>query len=245
MLAGNPMMESMMGKVNEVQVDKTAETRDILGHSCTKYVLSMGDSFKETLWVAPDLKMPLQYYDASKMTYAMMGPMATRFGKMLDEMKKIDGFPLATDVDMKVMGMDASSKTEVTEISEGSISGRRVRGPERLQEEEVADGGVIGPVRKLEHQARDIATRRSSDGPATTQAQAQAHQHPRAAVLDPELSAERPPGVVLPPALRAGRRARSVRPPRPARHDGAHPARHCHLQRADEGGEVDLCEFEM
>jgi len=123
MLAGNPMMESMMGKVNDVQVDKTAETRDILGHACTKYVLSMGDSFTETLWVAPDLKMPLQYYDASKMTYAMMGPMATRFGKMLDEMKEIDGFPLATDVDMKVMGMDASSKTEVTDISEAPISG--------------------------------------------------------------------------------------------------------------------------
>jgi len=122
MLAGNPMMESMMGKVNDVTVDKTAETRDILGHSCTKYVLSMGDSFKETLWVAPGLKMPLQYYDASKMTYAMMGPMASRFGKMLDEMKEIDGFPLATDVDMKVMGMDASSKTEVTEVREGSIS---------------------------------------------------------------------------------------------------------------------------
>jgi hypothetical protein len=122
MLAGNPMMGSMMGKVSDVQVDKTGETREILGHSCTKYVLSMGDSFKETLWVAPDLKMPLKYYDAKKMTYAMMGPMATRFEKMLDEMKKIDGFPLATDVDMKVMGMDASSKTEVTEVKEGTIS---------------------------------------------------------------------------------------------------------------------------
>jgi hypothetical protein len=121
MLAANPMMESMMGKVADVQVQKTAETREILGHTCTKYVLSMGEKFKETLWVTPDLKMPVTYYDASKMSYAMMGPMAGRFEKMLDEMKKIDGFPLATDVDMKMMGMDASSRTEVIEISKADI----------------------------------------------------------------------------------------------------------------------------
>jgi hypothetical protein len=121
MLAGNPMMESMMGKVADVQVQKTAETREILGYTCTKHVLSMGEKFKEILWVTPDLKMPVTYYDASKMSYAMMGPMAGRFEKMLDEMKKIDGFPLATDVDMKMMGMDASSRSEVIEISKADI----------------------------------------------------------------------------------------------------------------------------
>jgi hypothetical protein len=121
MIASNPMMGSMMGTVKEVQVQKTAETREIIGHTCTKYVLTMGEKFKETLWVTPEVKMPVTYYDASKMSYAMMGPMAGRFEKMLDEMKKIDGFPLATDVDMKMMGMDASSRTEVTEISKADI----------------------------------------------------------------------------------------------------------------------------
>ena len=120
-LESNPMMETMLGKAKDVQVQKTAETRDILGHTCTKYVLSMGEKFKETLWVTPEVKMPVTYYDASKMAYAMMGPMAARFEKMLEEVKKIDGFSLATDVDMKVMGMDASSRTEVTEIRTGSI----------------------------------------------------------------------------------------------------------------------------
>jgi hypothetical protein len=110
-----------MGKVKEVQVQKTAETREIIGYTCTKYVLSMGEKFKETLWVTPEVKMPVTYYDASKMSYAMMGPMAGRFERMLDEMKKIDGFPLATDVDMTMMGMDASSRTEVTEISKTDI----------------------------------------------------------------------------------------------------------------------------
>jgi hypothetical protein len=105
-----------------VQVQKSAETREIIGHTCTKYVLTMGESFKQTMWVTPDLKIPVSYFDARKMSYAMMGPMAARFEKMLEEMKKIDGFPLAADVDMKMMGMDASSRSEVIELSKGDIS---------------------------------------------------------------------------------------------------------------------------
>jgi len=122
MLASNPMMEKMMGAATEVRVEKTSSTREIVGHSCTDYVITFGKAFTETACVTPDLKMPAQYYDASKMLYAMMGPMATRFEKTLDELKKLDGFPLLTDVDMTMMGIDASSTSEVTEIREGSIS---------------------------------------------------------------------------------------------------------------------------
>ena len=121
MLDSNPMMESMMGKVTQVDVQKTANTREIAGHSCTDYVITLGASFSETVCVTPDVEIPVEYYDASKMMYAMMGPMASRFEKMLDEMKKLDGFALATDLDMKVMGMDASSSSEVTEIREGTV----------------------------------------------------------------------------------------------------------------------------
>ncbi len=34
----------------------------------------MGDDMKFDIWAAPDLKAPQQYYDASKATYAAMGP---------------------------------------------------------------------------------------------------------------------------------------------------------------------------
>ena len=122
MIASTPMMEKMMGgKLSEVEVEKTSESREILGYDCTKYILNMGGSFSETLWVTPDLEMPLEYYDASKMMYASMGPMAARFEKMLESIKEIDGFPLATDVDIKVMGKDASSSSEVTDIKNGPI----------------------------------------------------------------------------------------------------------------------------
>ncbi len=123
MIASTPMMEKMIGgKLSEVDVKKTSETREILGHDCTKYVLSMGGSFTETLWVTPEIEMPIEYFDASKMLYASMGPMAARFEKMLEAVKEIDGFPLATEVNIKVMGKDASSSSEVTEIKEGPIA---------------------------------------------------------------------------------------------------------------------------
>jgi hypothetical protein len=122
MVEGNPMMAQMMGEVSEVQVTKTSETREILGYTCTKYLLEMDDSFRQTLWVTPELKIPAQYYEASKAMYAMMGPMATRFEKMFDQMKEIDGFSLASSVDMRVMGQDASTSSEVVEVTRGTIS---------------------------------------------------------------------------------------------------------------------------
>jgi hypothetical protein len=122
MLASNPMMEKMMGGAADVRVNKTTSTRNVAGYSCTDHVITLGKSFTETVCVTPDLKMPAEYYDASKMLYAMMGPMATRFEKLLDELKKIDGFPLLTDLDMKVMGIDASSLSEVTEVRDGSVA---------------------------------------------------------------------------------------------------------------------------
>lgn len=121
MVNTNPMMSQMMGRVSEVQVTKTSETREILGYTCEKYILSMGENFQQMLWVTPELKIPIEYYDASKAMYAMMGPMATRFEKMLDSMKKIEGFSLATEVKMQVMGRDASSSSEVVEVKKGAI----------------------------------------------------------------------------------------------------------------------------
>lgn len=121
MVNANPMMSKMMGKASDVQVTKTSETREILGYTCTKYILSMGENFQQMLWVTPELKIPIEYYEASKAMYAMMGPMATRFEKMLDSMKKIDGFSLATEVNMQVMGRDASSSSEVVEVRKGTI----------------------------------------------------------------------------------------------------------------------------
>jgi len=121
MINSNPMMSKMVGNISDIDVNKTLETREILGYTCTKYILSMGENFQQVLWVTPELKIPAEYYEASKAMYAMMGPMATRFEKMLESMKQIEGFSLATEVNMEVMGRDASSSSEVVEVKKGAI----------------------------------------------------------------------------------------------------------------------------
>ncbi len=121
MIASTPMMESMVGKVSEVTVQETSETREIAGYSCRKYVLTMGEKFHEVVWVTSELEIPVEYYDARKMLYAMMGPVATRFERLLDKMRDIGGLTLATDLDAKIMGMDASSASEATEVRVGPI----------------------------------------------------------------------------------------------------------------------------
>ena len=121
MLDSNPIMSKMFGKATDVNVQKTSETREVAGYSCVKYILSMGEKFRFDVWVTSEIKPPMEYYDARKMLYAAMGPSASRFEKMYDEMKKIDGMALATDIDMKVMGFDASSESIATEVRKGDL----------------------------------------------------------------------------------------------------------------------------
>jgi hypothetical protein len=117
MLESNPMLESMFGGANAVKVEKTGETRSIAGYTCQKYNLSFGPNFAFEVWAAPDLKPPVEYFEGRKLHYASAGPFAGRFEKMIEEMKKIGGFPLATTIDTKLMGFKMHSETEATEVN--------------------------------------------------------------------------------------------------------------------------------
>ncbi len=116
-----PMMDVLGVGATEVTVSQSTETREIAGYKCHKYLLTMGANFVFEIWAAPALKTPIEYYDASKMIYAGVGPLASRFEKMFDEMKKIDGFALSTTVDTKVMGLKLHSVSEATEVRKGPI----------------------------------------------------------------------------------------------------------------------------
>lgn len=120
-MKGNPMLEKMFGQIGEVTVTKLDGKKAIAGYETQQYQLTMGDSMAFDLWAAPGLAAPHQYFDARKAQYVSMGPMGKRFARMFEEMKKIEGFPLATSMSMKMMGVKQETTTEATEVKKGAI----------------------------------------------------------------------------------------------------------------------------
>lgn len=119
-LAGSPMA-GMFGKVGDVTVEKGTEPKKIAGYDTQHWIMTMGEGLRFDLWAAPALQAPTQYYDARKSLYAAMGPMGQRFQKMVDEMRKVKGLPLATRVTAKMMMIKMDTYTEATEVRKGAI----------------------------------------------------------------------------------------------------------------------------
>ena len=120
-MKGNPMLASMFGGSDDVSVTKGKGSRKIAGYDCDEYTMKMGESFEFDVCAAKGLQPPPQYYEGRKLSYAAMGPMGKRFGKMFDEMKKVKGYPIALDMDVD-MGMTKMSTTsEATEVKKGPI----------------------------------------------------------------------------------------------------------------------------
>jgi hypothetical protein len=122
MQAAGPMMEKMMGgPLGEVAVKKLGASRKVAGYDCDEYTIAMGDNLRYDICAAASLQPPTQYYDALKSPFAAMGPMASRFEKVFDEMKKIKGFPVAMNSSVKVMMVRSELKSEATDIQKGPI----------------------------------------------------------------------------------------------------------------------------
>ncbi len=121
MLEGNAIMERMMGPGGAAEVEKVGGSRDIAGYPCTLYKVTLGPKFVFDLWVTGQLELPTTYYDAAKSRYAAMGPIGARFDKLYDEMKKINGVPLATTTHVGVMGMKFDSEQTATTVTVGSL----------------------------------------------------------------------------------------------------------------------------
>ncbi|MEM7583052.1 MAG: DUF4412 domain-containing protein [Acidobacteriota bacterium] len=115
------MMGAVFGGAGEVEVTKGTESRQVAGYECDHYLMTIGKKFQFDLWAARGLSAPYHYHDAKKMAYAAMGPMASRFDKLYEEMKEIDGFPLMTKVDTRVVGLKVQSTSEATEVRKGPI----------------------------------------------------------------------------------------------------------------------------
>ena len=115
------MMEKMMGgKAGEVTVQKGA-SRKVAGYDCASYTFSLGENMRYEMCATQALQLPVQYYDALKGPYAMMGPMGRRFDKVFEEMKKVKGFPVAMSSTVNMMGLKMQLDSEATEVRKGPI----------------------------------------------------------------------------------------------------------------------------
>ena len=117
----NPMMASMFGGAESVTVEKGKGSRKVAGYACDDYTLKMGESMEFDICAAPSLQPPPQYYEGRKLSYAAMGPMGKRFAAMFDEMKKIKGFPLVSEMDADMGMVRIQVESEATEVRKGAI----------------------------------------------------------------------------------------------------------------------------
>ena len=118
---GNPIWEAILGEPGAVKVEKGGTSRKVAGYDCDDYSMSMGTNFVLEFCAAKGLQPPPQYFEGRRLSSAAMGPMGNRYVKMFEEMKKIEGFPLATETHIDMGAVKQTSFTEATEVKKGAI----------------------------------------------------------------------------------------------------------------------------
>jgi hypothetical protein len=121
-------MEQMMGgAASSVTVTKGG-TRQVAGYACQDYVVAMGQALTTKVCATTALQFPAPNVDFRKFaSFAGAGaamannPLFQSMGKMVDEMKKIEGFTIAESTSMKMMGKTMDSAKEAVEIKKGPI----------------------------------------------------------------------------------------------------------------------------
>ncbi len=118
-------MEQMMGgAASSVTVTKGG-ARQVAGYTCQDYTLAMGQTMTTKICATTALQYPVDYrkYQALAGSAAAMAsnPLFKGMGKMVDEMKKIEGFTIAESTSTKMMGRSMDSSKEAVEIKKGPI----------------------------------------------------------------------------------------------------------------------------
>lgn len=120
-MEGRSIVDKSAGATGSVTLEKGTGGRKIAGYDTEQYILIMGEWMRVEVFTTTALEPPARYFDARKVLYASMGPMARRFDRVYDEMKKIKGFPLATVFDYRMRVARRQVTTEATEVRKGPI----------------------------------------------------------------------------------------------------------------------------
>jgi hypothetical protein len=106
------------GSTAPVSVTKQGPGETIAGYATNKYLVS--GPFDMEIWAAPDLRVPVAYYDGMK-ALIPANPMFD-MRQMYEAFKQIDGWPVKYVMTMKMMmGRSMTTTTEVTSVQKGAI----------------------------------------------------------------------------------------------------------------------------
>ena len=121
-------MEQVMGGIASSVTVTKGGTRQVAGYSCQDYTMAMGQMMTTKVCATTALQAPAPNVDYKKFaSFAGAGaamasnPMFKGMGKMVDEMKKIEGLTISESTSVKVMGRSTDSSKEATEIKKGPI----------------------------------------------------------------------------------------------------------------------------
>jgi GLPGLI family protein len=117
------MMEQMMGdkmapksKDAKIDVVKTGEGKKIAGYSCTKYSVTKDGKEALALWATKDLKgYDTMRKDMEDFTARLMTSDVQGMKSYAEAVKKVDGFPMQTD-------MQGGIKVEVTKVEQKNLA---------------------------------------------------------------------------------------------------------------------------
>jgi hypothetical protein len=121
-------MEQMMGGVASSVTVTKGGTRQVAGYTCQDYTVAMGQMMTTKIcattalaFAAPNVDYRRYASFAGSAATMANNPMFKGMGKMVDEMKKIQGFTIAEATSVKVMGRSTDTSREAVEIKKGPI----------------------------------------------------------------------------------------------------------------------------
>ncbi|MBD3233418.1 MAG: DUF4412 domain-containing protein [candidate division Zixibacteria bacterium] len=121
------MMKKMMGDIfSPVTINKTDETKSILGYKCTKYEGTRQGKEAMEIWATDELKIEHNYSDF--MQLQIPGGQ-----EMFKDFSKIEGMPLESHMSMGIAGMKTETHTIVTSIDKKDISSSEFEIPSGYQ----------------------------------------------------------------------------------------------------------------
>jgi len=121
----NDQAKQMMGMFKaSATVTDTGETQKIKNWNCKKYILEinmgmmgMQMPLTQTIWASKDVGIDLNLYQKLYGEVMAANPM---FKDIIDELKKLEGFPIRTEMSMSMMGAEMKSNEEVVSIEKKS-----------------------------------------------------------------------------------------------------------------------------